>query len=388
MTRTPDRAAHFDPEDLTRILHEGGGLSPQCRVLTVTCEPIDGGYLSGMVRLRLGYHHTCGDADARTGGAPRSVVLKRPAHDELPRTIGTAMGMYAREVHLFYRRVAPRLDVSTPRCFHADLDELTGEFTLVLEHVSGASVHAQDDACSEPDLLLALDQAAGLHASHWNDPTLAEADWLIQLTAPGVRPWHELYQQAWQAFQGWDGVSLPRVLKTLGDGLANGSIDTWIGSYEGPWTIAHADFHIGNLLYRKAAMRAGRRHAVVVDWQLATHASPLVDVAFLLGRMPTEYRRSVEPRMLAAYHERLQERGIAGYSLSACRRDYARWLWFGVLNAVIASAAYPISPEELPRHVEKVERFLTQASTTTRCATSANRAGPQRRLTYPDSLAV
>jgi hypothetical protein len=32
-----------------------------------------------------------------------------------------------------------------------------------------------------------------------------------------------------------------------------------------------------------------------------------------------------------------------------------------VLNAVIATAAYPLTPDQLPRHVEKIERFLTQA---------------------------
>ena len=143
------------------------------------------------------------------------------------------MGMYAREVW-FYRRLAPRISVRTPRCFVSELDEETGEFTLLLEDIADVEVHAQDHECPDADVSLALDQAARLHASHWNDPGLADADWLIQLTASGAGPWHELYQQAWQALQSWEGASLPRRLTALGDALASASVETWIGGYRGP----------------------------------------------------------------------------------------------------------------------------------------------------------
>jgi hypothetical protein len=360
MTPATDTHPTFDPEAMTHILHQAGVLASERRVLTVVSEPMDGGYLSDLVRLKLAYERVRGDDAASATQAPRSVVLKRPARDELPRTVGTVMGMYAREVR-FYRWLAPRISVRTPRCFVSDLDEETGEFTLLLEDIADVEVHAQDHECPDADVSLALEQAARLHASHWNDPGLADADWLIQLTASGAGPWHELYQQAWQALQSWEGATLPRRLTTLGDALASASVETWIGGYRGPRTLTHADFHLSNLLFVGDDSHAVGRQAVVVDWQLATHASPLVDVAFLLGRMPTEHRRRVEPGFLAAYHQMLLGHGISEYTWSACRRDYARWLWFGVLNAVIATAAYPLTPDQLPRHVEKIERFLTQA---------------------------
>ena len=124
------------------------------------------------------------------------------------------MGMYAREVR-FYRRLAPRISVRTPRCFLSELDEETGEFTLLLEDIADVEVHDQDHECPDADVCLALDQAARLHASYWNEPGLAEADWLIQLTAAGAGLWHGLYQQAWQALQSWEGASLPRRLTAL-----------------------------------------------------------------------------------------------------------------------------------------------------------------------------
>jgi thiamine kinase-like enzyme len=360
MTQAADRPSTFDSEALTRILHRAGELPLDRRVLEVTSEPIDGGYLSDMVRLTLRYDDARTDDGTSAMHAPRSVVLKQPAEDELPRMVGTAMGMYAREVQ-FYRRLAPRVDVRTPRCFLSNINEETGDFVLLLEDIVDADVHAQDHVCPETDLKLALDQAAKLHASHWNDPSLSNAEWLLQLTAAGVQPWHELYQQAWQALQSWEGVNFSRPLTTLGDALASASVEAWIGGYDGPWTLTHADFHLSNLLFVGGRSDPQHRQVVVVDWQLATHASPLVDVAFLLGRMPTEHRRRVEPGLLAAYHKMLLHHGVDDYSWLACQQDYSRWLWFGVLNAAIASAAYPIAPDQLPRHVEKVERFLIQA---------------------------
>jgi hypothetical protein len=360
MTHADDKTSTFDPEALTRILHEAGELPPERRVLDVTSEPIDGGYLSDMTRLTLCYDNARADDVVSAGQAPRSVVLKQPAGDDLARVVGTGMGMYAREVQ-FYRRLAPRIDVRTPRCFLSDLDEETGDFALLLEDIVDADVHEQDHVCPEADLRLALDQAARLHASYWNEPSLRDADWLLQLTPAGVQPWHELYQDAWQALQSWEGFNPTGPLRTLGDALASASVEAWIGSYDGPWTLTHADFHLSNLLFVGRSSDTPERQVVVVDWQLATHASPLVDVAFLLGRMPTEDRRRIEPAALASYHQMLLRHGVDDYTWSACQQDYSRWLWFGVLNAAIASVAYPIAPDELPRHMAKVERFLTQA---------------------------
>ncbi len=360
MTHEADGRTTIPPETMTALLRRAGALPDGLDVVSVTSEPVVGGYLSRMDRLRLGYASVGSPATRAVDLPPRTVVLKRPAEEELPRTVGAAMGMYHREV-LFYRQLASRTGVRTPQCYHAETAEPSGDFTLLLEDIADADVHSQDEACSDGELLLALDQAARLHASHWNDTALAAAEWLIQLTAPGVRTWHSLYQDAWQQCLSWPGVEWPRRLTEMGDALATASVDTWIGGYDGPWTLTHADFHLSNLLYRRPPSGAPGREVVVVDWQLVTHASPLIDVAFLLGRMPTEHRREVEEPLLKAYHRMLGDQGVTDYTWAACRRDYARWLWFGVLNAAIASTAYPITPDELPRHVVKIERFLTQA---------------------------
>ena len=71
MTPATDTHSTFDPEAMTRILHEAGVLAPERRVLTVTSEPMDGGYLSDLARLKLAY-----DGPRRT---TRRASRRRPA---------------------------------------------------------------------------------------------------------------------------------------------------------------------------------------------------------------------------------------------------------------------------------------------------------------------
>jgi aminoglycoside/choline kinase family phosphotransferase len=320
-------------------------------VTSVSAAAVTGGYLASTVRLFPRY-------DGEAPGAPRSLVVKSPAVAEQPRAVAGWLGLYEREVR-FYQELAPALDVRTPRCLHAELDAAAESFLLVLEDIGDATVHDQDSGCPAPDALLALGQVARLHAAHWNDAALAELGWLNHMTPAAIETWQEMFRHAWPAFLAREEVVLAPELVAVGDQLRDSDLVDWIAHYDGPLALAHADFHLTNLLF--AQDHHGRREVVTVDWQMAMRAPPLIDVAYFLGRLPTEVRRASEHDLLGAYHRRLLAAGVTGYAPERCREDYERCAWFGLLSAVVASAAYPMTSDEVRRCTRKVARYLQQA---------------------------
>lgn len=328
---------------LTNALRATGALSPGRRVAEVHAAPMEGGYLAHTQRLVLRYDGELPEA------APRTLVAKSPAADEQALAVATWLGLYARELG-FYRELAPHLDVRTPHCYGATHDPSTGDFLLLLEDVAPATVHDQAAACPTGDALLAIDQLARLHAAHWNDPRLAELDWLNHLDAEQITTWHQLYTYAWGVLMERDPLPLSAELRAVGQRVADSDMVAWITDYDGPLALTHADFHLSNLLF-------ARGEVVTVDWQMAMQAPPLIDVAFFLGRMPTADRRAIERDVLRAYHDRLVASGVAGYSFADCLEEYERSLWFGALSAVAASATKAFTA----RYEDKIARYFMQA---------------------------
>jgi aminoglycoside phosphotransferase (APT) family kinase protein len=343
--------AQFSPQILTDALHAAGFLPASRRVVELSAASTEGGYLAQTVRLFLSY-------DAEVPGAPPSVIVKSPATEDQPRAVADWLGMYEREV-LFYRRLAPTLDVRTPRCFLAELDPAAGSFALIIEDIADATVHDQHDGCPADDALLAIGQVARLHAAHWNDASLVDLSWLNHMTPTRLGDWHELFRHAWRAYLAREEVMLEPELIEVGKRLSDSDLASWLSTYTGPLALTHADFHLTNLLFSHDG--DGCREVVTVDWQMAMHAPPLIDVAYFIGRMPTETRRANERDLVGVYYERLLDAGVTGYSGEACWEDYERCVWFGIVSAVAASAAYAMSGDQARRYTAKVARYLQQA---------------------------
>jgi aminoglycoside phosphotransferase (APT) family kinase protein len=338
-------------ELLNDALHDAGVLAPERCVTGFEAQCTEGGRLAETVRLLISY-----DGDAN--GAPRSLIAKSPAVDEQARAIAGWLGLYDRELQ-FYRTLGPALAMRIPRCYLAERDPDGETFSLVLEDIAGATVHDQDEGCPVADARLALGEAAQLHVAHWNDAGLSELSWLNQLSPEQLTGFQELYRYAWPKYLERDGVALAPELCDVGDQLSAADLVSWVTRYDGPRTLTHADFHLTNLLFAEDAR--GRREVVTVDWQMAMHATPLIDVAYFVGRLPTETRRDHERELVRGYHDRLLDAGVTGYSWPACWEDYQRAVWYGLLSAVGASAAYETSGVEAERYLRKVTRYLVQA---------------------------
>ena len=61
----------------------------------------------------------------------------------------------------------------TPTCWVARLDEAQHSFVLIMEDMAGSVPGDQFTGSTVDEVALALEQAAGLHAPRWGDPSLA-----------------------------------------------------------------------------------------------------------------------------------------------------------------------------------------------------------------------
>lgn len=305
-----------------------------------SAETIGTGQLGRCIRYTL-------DFAGSGGGAPRSLVGKFPSDDPTSRATGVALGLYRKEVE-FYRTLAPRLSIATPRCYFAAVDGRGPDFALILEDMAPARPGDQIAGCSPEVARSAVLQLVGLHAPTWNDASLQKLDWLVE-SSGGNRP---LYTQCFPGFLARYGSALdPDVVAILG--RVTETTGPPFEYPEEPFSIVHIDYRLDNLLIDAARKPP---HVTVVDWQSFVLGLPLSDVAYFMGAsLLPETRRPIERDIVREYHERLCAAGVRDYSWERCWADYRRGTFAGFAVAVVASMIV----QETPRGNEM---FLAMAS--------------------------
>jgi aminoglycoside phosphotransferase (APT) family kinase protein len=177
-------------------------------------------------------------------------------------------------------------------------------FTLVLEDLAPARQGDQIAGASDEQILLAVENLAGLHAPRWGDPTLADIEWLrtsggdaiafVEMVTPMFveRYQHRLSDQA------------RRVFETFG--ARSGA---WIEGEPSTRTLVHGDYRLDNLMF---ATPTGGAPVSAVDWQTIGVGSGPRDLAYLLGNSAEpEARRRHEPEALARYRDAMADLGVA-----------------------------------------------------------------------------
>ena len=86
--------------------------------------------MSDMSRLLLTY-------DTDTPGVPESIIAKFPPTDADSHSTGLELGFFEGESG-FYRELADRTEIRTPRCYYSQFDANTGQFLILLEDLSAA----------------------------------------------------------------------------------------------------------------------------------------------------------------------------------------------------------------------------------------------------------
>ncbi len=288
MRAIPGTAAELDAAWLEQAL---GERHPGVRIRSV--ELVHRAEVTNAhARLRVDYDEPA--------GAPKRLFAKllpsEPGHREAIR--GTGMGL--REA-LFYRELAPRLELRTPRIHAVRVDPESGDFVLLMEDLAatGCTVSEGPQSVSVDAAARALDDLAALHV-RYEDPERrrAEAGWVPEPPPPsdygvvrlkqGLEEHRERLSDAF-AEMARVYVEHQAALHAL-----------W---HPGPRTLIHGDAHIGNLF--EDSGRVG-----FLDWGLIAASTPLRDVGYFLAMaLSIEDRRTHESDLLRHY---LDARGALG----------------------------------------------------------------------------
>jgi hypothetical protein len=302
-------SAAVTPKWMTAVLRKAGH---NVTVANLTGKRVGTGQVGESVRFTLEYR---GDA----GSAPRSVVGKFPSSDPESRATGVNFGNYIREVN-FYRHLKPSAGVTTPICLHADVDPQTSDFVLIMEDLAPAQPGDQMKGTSVEEAALVLDEAAKLHASHWNDTSMDEIAWLFETKAAPKRTQPDLIKLLWQGFRERYGERIPADCVEIGEAITR-NYEHFKDGYDGPKCLTHNDFRPDNMMFGTAE---GGYPVSVVDWQSIGFGCCMADVSyFLSGALPREVRRAHEKDLLTAYHRKLCDLGVSGYSFDEMMRHYA-----------------------------------------------------------------
>lgn len=288
-------------------------------VAAVVAEPLGAGQMGSTHRLALRY--------ADGVGGPTTLVAKLAAGD--PGRRAQVADGYRKEVG-FYRHIAPTVDVAAPACHHAAIAD-DGTFTLLLDDLSPATTVPQVAGCTVEMAEAAIRNVAGLHAPRWNDPSLADHDFLAVTDDGAAEFLGALHVDATEQF-----------VDRYRDDLAPADVDTlrrsagataaWLLTRPEPFSVVHGDYRLDNITFHPDGPTAA------VDWQTLTLAPPARDVAYLLGTsLDPELRRGAERRLVATYHQELVARGIQGYDPERAFDDYRLGHLHGPLITVLGS---------------------------------------------------
>ena len=286
--------------------------------------------LVGMnMRLVLDYANPA----SPSADAPATLVVKLPSPDPTSRATGVALRNYEREV-LFYRDLADTVDIRVAACHHDAWDAATGEFVLVLEDLAPGEQGNQLTGCTVGQARVAVLELARLHGPRWDDPTLADIEWLGRRTGTddGLRLrelWTMLLPGFLATYSKYLSVDAVELVNDFTDRL-----EDWIDGRDGPLTITHGDYRLDNLMFESAV---GGYPIAAVDWQSPGHGPSLGDVSYFLGAglLPPQ-RREVERGLVDQYGEALAGYGIA-VDAEWLWRQYRRDAYSGVIMSVIAS---------------------------------------------------
>ena len=315
-------------------LFNAHGLSASIR--SVSANPIGGGLMGSNYRYLFDY-------DGRDPGVPDSLIGKFPSAEERTRQSQGVALAYAQEVN-FYQQFSSTAGVIAPSIWYCArtqnaLENISADFVIILEDLSPLKSLVLADGCGFDEACLAMEMAASLHASHWNDKSLEHVSWLSE--GGRVLP-PEIMQNCWQEFLRRFAEKLTPEQQQTGERFV-AAFPAWRqGHKSSPLCLVHRDFRIENVLFGDAG---SARKAAVVDWQLVDLEAPAIDIAFFIGpSVHVDVRREYEQKLLTHYFETMVKAGVTDYRFEDFQTHYAWYSFWGIMVAV-GSMMFASSPD-------------------------------------------
>jgi hypothetical protein len=333
---------------LTDALRASGVL-PHGRVREAPGTIIGNGKMGENVRYELAYEGAPDDA-------PASVIAKLPASDPTARASSAAQGSYWREVS-FYREVAPRIPMRTPRAYAALVDDNKADYVILMEDMRPAEPGDQIAGCDAARAEIAVREAAKLHAPFFGDPWLETLPWVTQTTPDNAQLGQMILTHLWPGFVERFGSAMSAEGRALGERFVN-AYAAFALAYDGPRTLVHADYRLENALF---GIAHGGPPIAVVDWQSCLHTCALVDVAYFLGGgLPVAERRTHERELVEIYRREMAALGVP-LDRETCWQEYRRSALHGVLITVLGSMLSGQDERGDRMFVAMIERHLQHA---------------------------
>jgi aminoglycoside/choline kinase family phosphotransferase len=293
----PESTLDMTPPWFTSVLR------PAIGDATVVCADLERvgagvGLMGELNRAGLAYDRSVNDA-------PTSVIVKTTSPFEANRQQGIGLGMYEAEVR-FYREIAPRLTVRTPRAFHAEFDATSGAFVVVLEDLGGLTAPDQIVGLTPAQVEAAVTALAELHATFW--ARTDEIGWVPSVVHDRIKDFSLSWPALWASFAGRFADALPEGAVAAGEAISDHYWSLMCALGERPWALIHQDFRCDNLFF---TARSARTDVVVLDWQAIGRGPGAYDLAYLLaGSLTIDDRRAHEERLAREYLDRLHDRGV------------------------------------------------------------------------------
>jgi len=331
---------------LTEALRNGGALDDRAEVIAFDARELgpDKGFVAQIAQIRLFY-------DRAEASAPRSVIAKFSAADAGQRAHGLRQGLYEREVR-FYQELAGLVILSTPRCYHSDIDLETGAHILILEDLGPADGDARQRGCTGEEASLVVREMARFHAGWWQRPELGRLPWI-----PNLDQMHDFAAMQ----KGFTGT-IDRVRRTTTSRLPPGLLRLAERAsprlralanalyFEAPQTLVHFDLQRDNLYFRRSRNDLG---VTVIDWQLMTRGNGTIDMAQFLGENLDSTISSYQVKtLLATYHNGLLANGIDDYPFETCLADFRSALLLRMLLIIYLVTHLPFSAEQRALHMD------------------------------------
>lgn len=312
------RPESVDGEWLEAMMHRAGY---SVDIAGVSVQSIGTGQIGDTARLTITY---------RNGSVPGpdTLVGKFSSTDPTSLQVAAAWSLYEREVR-FYDELATSARITTPTYFGAQLDD-AGDFALLLEDLAPAAPGDQFKGLKPDQAVRAVQEAARLHAAFWDQGESAALQWLD--SGPLAQPFYapDIFRSTWPGFFDRYHDQLTHEQRTVCDALAEG-YDVYNAPRPRPRCVTHNDFRPDNMLLDDSRL-------FVVDWQSVALGTNAVDIAYMVGgAFDSDARQTVEPALLAAYHDELLRQGVTGYLRDELDAEYRHFTFAGINVAVGAA---------------------------------------------------
>lgn len=287
---------------------------------------------------------------------PETVVVKLPALDEAAVFTSTMLRMYIREVG-FFEELASRSPIRVPERYHAEVDQETSRFVLVMEDMGGNRTVDQLAGMDIADAEVAVDALADWHATWWRGAdALAEAGMVVSLgdpIYPAVLPL--VFGEGWEKVTTQLQVS-DAIERVGGQRFSDAIAGLLADLNREPRTMTHGDYRADNILFQPNGQ------PVLLDFQLIGSGSGAYDLAYFVTQSLDPEVASVHERALFdRWVARLEAQGVPAADLSRMWDDYRTAALFCLVYPIVASRGMDLDDPRQRGLIECMNGRITRA---------------------------